>query len=124
MKYESEEEGISFRVAYRVVAKAVRMVVEERRDTITEEIINQAGEQVLGQPIGLEKEKLSVSVGQILKARKSAGAGSPSDVQKMVKNEEKSLAKEDTWVAEETNRIEACKVNVDSIIRNYEEQRG
>ena len=117
-----KEKGLSFRVAHRIVAKAVKIALEEKMSNITERIIDQAGEQVLGQPIGLEKDKLSITPDQILKARKSDGSGSPNEVRKLINNQKRSLSTEDKWITKEISRIEACEVNLDNIISNYEQQ--
>jgi len=112
------EKGISFRTAHRIVAAAVRMAHEQGQDNITTDMINQASKKVIGQTIGLKREKMSVSIPQILRIRKSNGGASPIEVQRMIKSRQAGLNKENLWVKQEIDIIKNSKVKLTRAVIN------
>lgn len=112
------EKGLSFKTAHGVVATAVRIALEQGKDTITQEMINEAAEKRTGQVIELEGGKLSVSISQILRTRKSVGGASPVEVQRMTRSRQAKLGKESIWIKQELDKIENSKVKLDSAIKS------
>jgi len=112
------EKGISFRTAHRIIAAAVKMALEQGQDNITTDLINQAAKKVIGKTIELKNEKMSVSMPQILRIRKSNGGASPIEVQRMLKSRQAGLNKENLWVKQEIDRIENSKVKLTRVVIN------
>jgi len=105
---------MSFRTGHRIVAAAVKSAREEEQENLTTDMLNQAAEKVIGQAMYREVEKISISAPQILRERKSTGGASPVEVQKMVKSRQACFNKDNLWVKDEMDRIESCKLKVDS----------
>ena len=101
------------------------MATEEGQDNITIDMINEAAKKVIGQTVGIRREKLFVSIPQTLRIRKSIGAGSPSEVQRMIKDRQACLTQDNLWCKQEIERTLNSKLKLDSVIKQLStELRG
>ncbi|MFQ6074793.1 MAG: argininosuccinate lyase [Candidatus Bathyarchaeia archaeon] len=103
------EVGISFRRAHHVVARLVRIAIEEgkRPGEVTSDMVNRAAEEMLGFPLNLEDDiiRRALDPVEFINTRVTEGSVNPKEVDEMLQDCSEKLAEEHGWLTEQEHRI-------------------
>ncbi|MBN2217528.1 MAG: argininosuccinate lyase [Pirellulales bacterium] len=99
------ERGIPYRIGHAIVGEVVRTLAGEKKTTVdvTPEIVDQAAEKILGEPLELDASLLRSALDpfEFVNAHRSAGGVAPVEVQRMIQQRRGEL---DRAVRRQQNR--------------------
>jgi argininosuccinate lyase len=114
------ETGLSFRQVHHVVARLVRICLDENimPTTVTVEVLNRAAQQTIGCDVELSQDTLTSALDPevFVRTRVTTGSVAPAEVDRMLKVAEDQLADDHAWLAAERARIGEAAAKLDAAI--------
>jgi argininosuccinate lyase len=106
------ETGISFRSAHSVVARIVRIAIEEgkRPDELTGALVDLAAQQTIGRKIGFSDDTVrkALDPSEFIRTRVTMGSPNPKEVLMMIADARAKLQEHDKWLSMEQEKIKAA----------------
>jgi argininosuccinate lyase len=114
------ESGLSFRRAHHIVARLVRIAIEEKKEPgeVSSEIVDRASEEMLGFSLNLGDEVIRKALDPIefINTRVTEGSVNPKEVIKMIGDCEVKLKKEMAWLLYRKNELKKSGEELDRAI--------
>lgn len=115
------ERGLSFRQTHHIVARLVRICLEEKvpPSQVTVAILKRAARETTGDDLDLPEAVLreALDPDAFVRTRVTAGSVAPGEVDRMLAVARQELADSNAWLATETARVAASARKLDSAIR-------
>lgn len=114
------EAGISFRRAHHVVARLVRIAIEEgkRPEQVTSAMVDRAAKEMLGFPLNLSVNAIRSALDPVefLKSRVTEGSVNPKEVGRMLRDVRGKLDEDRAWLAERERSLREAEVKLNRAI--------
>jgi argininosuccinate lyase len=94
-------EGLPFRTAHHIVARSVRAALEQGRDTVTHEILQQAARETIQRPLTLSVDEVADAMNpqHFVNARGIFGGPAPAETRRAWQVENLRAADDEQWYA-------------------------
>jgi len=114
------EAGISFRRAHHVVARLVRIAMEEGKGPgeVTGGMVDRAADEMLGFPLKLDDDTVRRALDPVefIKSRVTEGSVNPKEVAAMIADSRNRLGEDRAWLAEREQRTREARRKLDVAI--------
>jgi argininosuccinate lyase len=116
-----KQRDLAFRTAHRIVGTLVRTCLERgvSPDGVTPAMVDDAALAILGKPLKLSPETVrhALDVGRILKSRTMLGSPGAREVERMLRDRHRRLAREEAWRKGCAHSLEAARRKLDAAVR-------
>jgi len=116
-----QHRDLAFRTAHRIVGKLVRTCLERGVSpaSVTPAMVDEAALATLGKPLKLSPETVrnALDVGHILKNRTMLGSPGAREVQRMLRDRHRRLAREEAWRKGRAHSLDAARQKLDVAVR-------
>ncbi|MFA5026544.1 MAG: hypothetical protein WC713_01605, partial [Candidatus Methylomirabilota bacterium] len=116
-----KQKDLAFRTAHRIVGKLVRSCLEQGISPadVTPAMVDEAAVAIGAKPLKLSPETVrnALDVAQILKSRTLPGSPGAKEVQRMLKERARRLAREEAWRAGRARSLAAAARTLETAIR-------
>jgi len=116
-----KQKDLAFRTAHRIVGKLVRSCLERGISPadVTPAMVDEAARAILGKPLALSPDTVrnALDVTQILKSRTLPGSPGAKEVQRMLKERARRLAREEAWRAGRARSLAAAARTLEAAVR-------
>jgi argininosuccinate lyase len=113
--------GLSFRQVHHVVARLVRICVQENvsPSAVTVELLNRAARETIGKRIAIDEVTIRNALDPevFVQTRVTIGSVSPAEVNRMLAVARTSLADSEGWLAAERARLARAATKLDAAVR-------
>ncbi len=114
------ETGLSFRQVHHVVARLVRICVQENfsPSSVTVGLLNRAAQETIGKTIAIGESTIRNALDPevFVRTRVTVGSVSPAEVDRMLELARTSLADSGVWVAAERARLAQAATKLDAAV--------
>jgi argininosuccinate lyase len=112
--------GLSFRQVHHVVARLVRICVQENFSpaAVTVELLNRAGQETIGKTIAVDEPTIrnAFDPDVLVRTRVTVGSVSPAEVDRMLEVARTNLADRGAWLTAERARLARAASKLDAAV--------
>jgi argininosuccinate lyase len=112
--------GLSFRQVHHVVARLVRICVQENfsPSAVTVELLSRAAQETIGEPIKIDEPTIRDALDPeiFVRTRVTVGSVSPAEVNRMLEVARTGLADNGVWLAAERARLARAATKLDAAV--------
>lgn len=114
------EADMSFRRAHHVVARLVKIAIEEGKmpQDVTSRMVDRASNEMLGFPLKLKEDTIRRALDPVefINSRVTEGSVNPKEVSKMIRDSKTKLTEDMDWLKEVESRLKNAKNTLNQVV--------